>query len=137
MASILKVDELQGITSAGDITVTSEGGAATQSLQQGLAKAWLNYIMDTPSVVGSFNIASVTDEGTGHFTQNFTNSMSAVDFLGCSSNNYPDSGSALNYSSGMRDSTTSTIGFKRENSGGAGSDLTVQGNGLAVFGDLA
>ena len=38
MASILKVDELQGIATAGDITVTSEGGAATQSLQQGLAK---------------------------------------------------------------------------------------------------
>ena len=39
MASILKVDALQGITSAGDITVTSAGGAATQSLQQGLSKA--------------------------------------------------------------------------------------------------
>jgi len=115
---------------------TSSGGPVTLT-KQSASKAWLNYIMDTPSVVGSFNIASVTDEGTGHFTQNFTNSMSAVDFLGCSSNNYPDSGSALNYSSGMRDSTTSTIGFKRENSGGAGSDLTVQGNGLAVFGDLA
>ena len=39
MSTIL-VDNLTGKTSAGDITVTSEGGAATQSLQQGLAKAW-------------------------------------------------------------------------------------------------
>ena len=29
MASILKVDEMQGVTSAGDITITSEGGSAT------------------------------------------------------------------------------------------------------------
>jgi hypothetical protein len=29
MASILKVDSMQGVTSAGDITITSEGGAAT------------------------------------------------------------------------------------------------------------
>ena len=33
MASILKVDEMQGVTSAGNITITSEGGSATQSLQ--------------------------------------------------------------------------------------------------------
>ena len=29
MASILKVDEMQGVTSAGNITITSEGGGAT------------------------------------------------------------------------------------------------------------
>jgi hypothetical protein len=40
MASILKVDDLRGNTSAGDITITSEGGSATMQLQQGLEKAW-------------------------------------------------------------------------------------------------
>ena len=29
MASILKVDEMQGVTSAGDITITGEGGTGT------------------------------------------------------------------------------------------------------------
>jgi len=38
MASILKVDELQGITSAGDITVTSEGGQQRNHFSRG----WLN-----------------------------------------------------------------------------------------------
>jgi hypothetical protein len=42
MSTIL-VDNLTGKTSAGDITVTSEGGAATMQLQQGLAKAWVNF----------------------------------------------------------------------------------------------
>ena len=39
MASILKVDEMQGVTSAGDITITSERRRATMQLQQGFAKA--------------------------------------------------------------------------------------------------
>ena len=42
MASVLKVDEMQGVTSAGDITITGEGGTVHESLQQGLCKAWLN-----------------------------------------------------------------------------------------------
>ncbi len=36
--STVIADNLTGKTSAGDITVTSEGGAATMQLQQGLAK---------------------------------------------------------------------------------------------------
>ena len=76
MASILKVDEMQGVTSAGDITVTSEGGSATQSLQQGLAKAWC-YISSTGTVVSdSLNVASVTDNGVGHYQSNFSSNMS-------------------------------------------------------------
>jgi len=76
MASILKVDELQGITAAGDITVTSEGGAATQSLQQGLAKAWVNFNgTGTIASRDSFNVASLTDNGTGNYDVNISNSM--------------------------------------------------------------
>ena len=80
MASILKVDELQGITAAGDITVTSEGGAATQSLQQGLAKAWFNLNAATPALRDSFNIASITDEGKGQYEANFTSAMGNGDY---------------------------------------------------------
>ena len=65
MASILKVDELRGIASAGNITITSEGGAATMQLQKGVAKAWFQVNMSSFSTVASFNTASVTDVGTG------------------------------------------------------------------------
>ena len=76
MASILKVDELQGIVSAGDITVTSEGGSATQSLQQGLAKAWVNFNgTSTVAIRESGNVSSITDNGTGYYTVNFTTAM--------------------------------------------------------------
>ena len=81
MASILKVDELQGITAAGDITVTSEGGAATQSLQQGLAKVWCKFNgTGTLAVNDSLNISSVSDVGTGNYSPIFTNNMSSEHF---------------------------------------------------------
>jgi len=74
MASILKVDELQGITAASDITVTSEGGAATQSLQQGLAKAWGNISgSGTATLDNSLNVSSLTDHGTADYSINFSN----------------------------------------------------------------
>ena len=83
MASILKVDELRGIVSAGDITVTSEGGAATQSLQQGLAKAWGNVDGDTgPTLRDSLNVAALTDVGTGRYDFHFSNSFRAAEQAG-------------------------------------------------------
>ena len=72
--SEIKVDNLTGKTSAGDITVTSEGGAVTMQLQQGLAKVWSNQDVGTPN--DSFNSSGITDNGTGNFTVNFSNVMS-------------------------------------------------------------
>jgi len=78
MASILKVDAMQGVTSAGDITITSEGGAATQSLQQGLAKAWVNFDGTASGAASrdSLNVSGMTDDATGKYTASYTNSMS-------------------------------------------------------------
>jgi hypothetical protein len=82
MASILKVDELQGIVSAGDITVTSEGGSATQSLQQGLAKVWVMFNgTGTVAIDDSFNTASISDVGTGQYTVNFSNNMNSATYF--------------------------------------------------------
>jgi len=74
MASILKVDALQGITAAGDITITSEGGSATMQLQQGLAKAWVGFNATT-TVEDSFNVSSLSDTSSGRTTINFSNNL--------------------------------------------------------------
>lgn len=77
--SEIKVDNLNGKTSAGNITVTSEGGAATMQLQQGLAKFWINFTgLTTTSIRDSFNVSSVTDNGTGDTTISYTSSLSAA-----------------------------------------------------------
>jgi hypothetical protein len=106
MASILKVDDLRGNTSAGNITITSEGGAATMQLQQGVAKSWNSVQMDSSNTINdSFNQASFTDNGTGQGQTNFTNNMSA--------NTYDDgiiSGSNVNSRIVGYDGTTSRFG---------------------------
>ena len=78
MASILKVDEMQGVTSAGDITITSEGGSATMQLQQGVAKAWVNFDGTASGAASrdSLNVSGMTDVNTGKYTASYTNSMS-------------------------------------------------------------
>ena len=81
MAGILKVDDLRGNTAAGNITITSEGGAATMQLQQGAVKVWANYEQEgTHSTRDSFNVSSLTDAAQGRTTINFTNSMVNDDF---------------------------------------------------------
>ena len=41
MASVLKVDELKGNSTAGNIAVTGEGNSTTTNLQAGAGKAWV------------------------------------------------------------------------------------------------
>ena len=79
--STIIADNLTGKTSAGSVTVTSEGGAATQSLQQGLAKAWVNFNgTGTIAARDSLNLTSLTDNGTGDYTVNYTNNMNNVNY---------------------------------------------------------
>ena len=76
MASELKVNKLTGVTTAGSISVTGEGNSTTTNLQQGLLKAWGNF--DGSGTVGtndSFNMDSLTDNGTGNYTVNITNDL--------------------------------------------------------------
>ena len=65
MASILKVDSI-GKTSG-----------STQDTMAGLAKSWVN--LDGSGTVGinsSFNVSSITDDGTGKYDFTHTNNMS-------------------------------------------------------------
>ena len=77
--STLKADTITGTSTAGSIAVTGEGNSTTTNLQQGLIKAWFQFESDA-SIEDSFNIDSVTDNGTGSFTQNFTNNMANSDY---------------------------------------------------------
>jgi hypothetical protein len=80
MASILKVDTLTGVTTAGSIAVTGEGNSTTTNLQQGLAKTWARIAGDGTSIVDSFNVASHADDGTGIGTATFTAAMADANF---------------------------------------------------------
>ena len=75
-------DSIKGNTSAGSISIVGEGGSNTTNLQQGLAKAWVNFNgtsvdsnVDLTGVRDSFNISSIVDNSTGDQTVNLSNAM--------------------------------------------------------------
>ena len=137
MASILKVDELQGITSAGDITITSEGGAATQSLQQGLAKAWVSFDADGSGipVFDSFNISSTSDVDTGIYVVYFSNSFANTNYA-LSNANAGNAGSGCVFTTHYNTHTTGGTGVKNLRAYDDARVDTVIGN-IIVHGDLA
>ena len=133
MASILKVDEMQGVTSAGDITITGEG-TATMRLQQGVAKAWC-YISSSGTVLSdSLNIGSIADNGTGSYQANFANNMNNVLFnQAITSGSY---GSSMNCEGQQSDSATSNFRIRGMNSNET-SNVDIPNTYGLIHGDLA
>jgi hypothetical protein len=65
---------------AGALTISTlnddAGVLATQNGMTGIAKAWVNFDgTGTVAIRGSFNVSSITDNGTGDYTVNFTTAM--------------------------------------------------------------
>ena len=75
MASILKVDTITGVTTAGSIAITGEGHSTTTNLQQGLLKCWHYGSAAGDDAYDSFNLSSLGDTAAGHQTVNFANSF--------------------------------------------------------------
>lgn len=137
MASILKVDELRGIVSAGDITVTSEGGAATQSLQQGLAKA-LSRSDNSATLSDSLNIASTVDVTTGQWRFNKTNVMTNANYEVVSSAGYAINNFTTGNTYNTPESSTAHTMSKYDQHVQAFEDFNGNGQGnVIVHGDLA
>ena len=80
MSTIL-VNTLTGTSTAGSIAVTGEGNSTTTNLQQGLAKTFSLSAADGTSISDSFNISSLSDDGTALQTFSLTNSMSSANYI--------------------------------------------------------
>ena len=78
--SEIKTNKLTGTSTAGVIVVTGEGNSTTTNLQQGLAKAWVNFDGSTFGINDSFNVGSMTDNSTGDYTVTFSNALSSANF---------------------------------------------------------
>jgi hypothetical protein len=70
---------------AGRITISTlnddTGVLATQNGMRGIAKAWVNFNgTGTPAIRDSFNVSSITDNGTGDYTINFTTALPNGDY---------------------------------------------------------
>jgi len=74
MASELRVNTLKD--AAGNNSI------ATSFVANGSAKAWINFNgTGTVAIVDSFNIASITDNATGDYTNTLTSAMVNDDYL--------------------------------------------------------
>jgi len=77
----LKTNTLTGTSTAGSIAVTGEGNSTTTNLQQGLTKAWHNFDGEgTVATRDSFNVATLTDNGTGDYRSGLTNNFGNDDY---------------------------------------------------------
>ena len=74
---------------AGQLTIdtlrASSGVLATQNGMTGIAKAWVTFNGSTATIyggagVGSFNVGSITKNGTGDYTVNFTTAMPSTNY---------------------------------------------------------
>lgn len=130
--SEIKADKISGTTSANAVTVTGENGSTQTSLQQGLAKAWGHVSASGSTTLdGSFNYASVTDNGTGDWTYAFTNNMNNDDYSFLSIHGGASSNSAFS-----RPQTYAAASIRFWTYTGSGvADVTLVTN--TVHGDLA
>ena len=141
--STLVINELRGLDASGSINVTSEGGTTTTSLTQGLIKGWANFSMGTTSFRDSINMASITDNGTGDGTLNYTNSFSNVNYAFSGMSSLDDGTNDFNIGIIGPDRdfyslTTSTVRLNFTYNGGTSGNSFDNGlNGTMLSGDLA
>tara|TARA_B100001564_G_C20591320_1_gene647961 strand:- start:479 stop:976 length:498 start_codon:yes stop_codon:yes gene_type:complete len=130
-----------GIHTVGTNAVaTSDGGAATTSIVQGLAKVWSK--SDGTQSAGSmgqdtFNVTSFTDSGTGRHVITIANDMNSVHYSYTSMARQDGSDDRAIIVSQEEDSGTAagSLPFTTQNDGGSYVDTA--GIGITIHGDLA
>ena len=71
--STIKADTLSTLDGTKSIT--------TDRVTQGVARAWVNFNgTGTVAIRASYNVSSITDNGTGDYTVNFTTAMEDVNY---------------------------------------------------------
>ena len=105
-ATFLTATSGEGVTLSGTLAVTgvhtigtnavatSDGGAATMSVIQGLAKQWSRCQDAAMTVKDSFNTSSVTDSAAGKGAPQFTSAMNDTNYCNvCGGDDKQDGGS--------------------------------------------
>jgi hypothetical protein len=130
---------------AGALTISTlnndTGVLATQNRMSGIAKAWVNlHGTGTVAIRESFNVSSITDNGTGDYTINFTTAMPNANYCIAVTGHFGDGGSGFGYglkSRGTSDTTDRTASACRIGTGWMGSQSSsfndLENVFLAVF----
>ena len=128
--STLRANALEGVDAKNSITIVAgAGNVTTTNVEQGLAKVWVQFDGQASGAASrdSLNVGSMTDNGTGNYTVNFSNNMFNDD--------YASAGIGNTMSITSEAVTTSTINLLSANSSGSLSDVTIMAT--SILGDLA
>ena len=83
---------------AGQVLTMNSGATAPEWVSIPKVKAWARFDgTGTPSLTASYNVASITDNGTGDYTLNFTNAIGSTDYVVQVTVVQPDTQTALGY----------------------------------------
>lgn len=79
-------------------------------------KAWVNFNgTGTVAIRASFNVSSITDNGTGDYTVNFTNALADANYSAVFGGNFNASGTARDNNIGVRNNVAPTASALRIN----------------------
>ena len=119
---------------AGKLTISTlnddTGVLATQNGMTGIGKAWVNFDgTGTVAIRSSFNVSSITDNGTGDYTVNFTTAMPNTNYSANISSCDDAVAATWSYVKGTwaTAATTSSLRILVVNSAGTLSDRTFVG----------
>ena len=123
---------------AGQLTIDTlragSGVLATQNGMTGIAKAWVNFNGSTAAIRASFNVSSVTKNGTGDWSISFTTAMPDANYAPQITGQRSITNSVCNASvkQGTTPSTTSITIVFTEDTGGtieiASGYVSIDGN---------
>jgi len=133
MASELRVNTLKDASGNNSI--------ATSFVAGGSAKAWAKYGMDDATIDDSLNLASITDNGTGDFTNSWSSSFGTINYANLANCNIGAGNSNFN----KQDFYTPLVGSVRlyttfhngSSDSGTGTAYDFQFVSLLAHGDLA
>ena len=79
-ATAISISATEVVTLLTSALATSEGGAVTTNIAQGLAKVWAHIAAGGASLSDSLNCSSIDDDGTGEYGVNIATDMASANY---------------------------------------------------------
>ena len=116
---------------AANAVTTAKLGSSEAS---GLAKAWVNFNgTGTVAIRASFNVSSITDNGTGDYTVNLTTAMSDANYSANVNLGTTAGGGAVNPAISIRGQAITTSTYRFISQGATGGNYDIDTLSVAIF----
>ena len=135
--STLRTNALEGVDAKNSRTIVAgAGNITTTNVQEGLCKCWVNFDGSASGAASrdSFNVASMTDNGTGTYTVTFSNAMSNTSYTASGLIALENDAGSYNPLA-VADRATTSCRVDCENNSSSNSDPVAVD--AQIFGDLA